>query len=984
MANQDIVNVRGATSEYKDDRGGGNTIPSAVMGIVKNNVDPTRSGRIEVFLKRATSGANPDKPGGWTTVKYLSPFFGYTPNTGNPDGHGDYVGNPNSYGFWATPPDIGTEIVCLFLNGDPSDGYYVGCVPRAGQTQMVPGIGAADNIIANGGEAKSYGGATRLPVGESNNANPKQANALNQSVQPRPVHSYQAAVYNKQGLLRDPDRGPISSSSMRESPSRVFGISTPGRPIYQGGYTDETIPKAAADPNVSNQSFQVVGRTGGHTLVMDDGDIAGKDQLLRLRTSSGHTILMNDTAQTLFIIHANGQSYIELGKEGTIDMYSTNSVNIRTQGDLNLHADRNININAGKELNINAENVQVESEKATNLFAGTNFAQSVKGSYTAKVDSGMSLASEGEASFVSSAVTYINGSKINLNSGSSGLAPQAVKQVAKIKHTDTLYDSEKGFLAAPGKLSSITSRAPAHTPWASANKGVDAQVSLDANKNYPEATSAPVAAINSSAPAAPTNPTTPSVLSTVPNSKATIANTDKLTSNALTSQMAVNAATGPAAVAVASTAGTVSANGVTTAVLGTTGLTPTQLATAGYIKPGMEVAIDAAISAGKSLEEAIPTTAWTGKDGINSIDDYLKNQSTQVNATQTLLDKSKTALVEKGVISAKESSTATGGLVLATASAGIGPVTDYLKKVSAASIPSLSSLTSALPVGGLNALSGSIPNLIAGGKMAAGLADKAMSGLSLGDATASVSGASKGLFDKIAAGFKPLQAGQPISLSATNAANELEKAKDAAPPTVSSATASLAASASKATGSLGSLDVTGMMNKAMGSATSLLSSNPTVSSLTGAASGLTAMASKLGGTLSSTVPSGVDNLPGGLSSVSSVVKNDVPLTVPGLSGIKDSMAKVSGAASGALSSVTDVVSGIKDKLGADTNLASFASLGLSKDDLAKLSGSINSLSAGGAAEVKLPTIAEGTNDVAALAAQSKSLLGNPIIPSLKI
>ncbi len=49
MSNEDIIKLKGKTSEYKDDRGGGNIIPSAVLGIVKNNIDPTRSGKIEVY-----------------------------------------------------------------------------------------------------------------------------------------------------------------------------------------------------------------------------------------------------------------------------------------------------------------------------------------------------------------------------------------------------------------------------------------------------------------------------------------------------------------------------------------------------------------------------------------------------------------------------------------------------------------------------------------------------------------------------------------------------------------------------------------------------------------------------------------------------------------------------------------------------------------------------------------------------------------------
>ena len=126
------------------------------------------------------------------------------------------------------------------------------------------------------------------------------------------------------------------------------------------------------------QDIAVIGRQGGHTFVMDDGDLTGSNQLIRLSTAQGHQITMSDDGQTLFIIHSNGQSYIELGKEGTIDMYSTNSVNIRTQGDLNLHADNNININAEKNINIRAkENLVLNSEKETNIRVGTDFKQQV-------------------------------------------------------------------------------------------------------------------------------------------------------------------------------------------------------------------------------------------------------------------------------------------------------------------------------------------------------------------------------------------------------------------------------------------------------------------------------------------------------------------------------------------------------------------------------------------------------------------------------
>jgi hypothetical protein len=229
------------------------------------------------------------------------------------------------------------------------------------------------------------------------------------------VHSYQASILSQQGLVRDPIRGVISSSAQRESPSRVgYGISTPGRPVYEGGYTDEQIADAAKEG--SPAKLKVIGRRGGHTFVMDDGDSLGRDQLVRLRTATGHQILMSDNGQTLMILHSNGQSYIELGKEGTVDIYSTNSINLRTQGDLNLHADNNVNIHAKKDMNFYAENMNFTTEKEMNQRVGSNYKGFTSGTHTEKVSGAMSFESSGESSFASSSVTYINGSIINLNS----------------------------------------------------------------------------------------------------------------------------------------------------------------------------------------------------------------------------------------------------------------------------------------------------------------------------------------------------------------------------------------------------------------------------------------------------------------------------------------------------------------------------------------------------------------------------------------
>ena len=155
-SNENTIKQFGSYSSNKDTRGGSTTVPSAVIGIVKNNVDPTHSGKLEVYLVRQDSGTDVNNPKNWTPVNYMSPFFGYTATTSSTSDDGKYVGNPNSYGMWMTPPDINTEVICIFLNGDVSQGYYIGCLPNPGVNQMVPAIGSSSKIIANSGEASGY------------------------------------------------------------------------------------------------------------------------------------------------------------------------------------------------------------------------------------------------------------------------------------------------------------------------------------------------------------------------------------------------------------------------------------------------------------------------------------------------------------------------------------------------------------------------------------------------------------------------------------------------------------------------------------------------------------------------------------------------------------------------------------------------------------------------------------------------------------
>jgi hypothetical protein len=484
---------------YKFERGGTPAEMGPYIGVVVNNIDNTRSGRLQVYIeefgavnKDGTPKVN--DPTLWRTVNYLPPFYGVTQKTGTSEGVGTYPGNQQSYGMWFTPPDIGVSVMCFFVGGDPGQGYYVGCVPEAGVNHMLPAIGASKKFqVQNTTQSSYFEGATQLPVVEINTTNKAIINNPKFFDQKRPVHSYQAAVFFQQGLVKDTERGPIGSNSQRESPSTVYGISTPGLPIYQGGLNPNTIRQKLQAGSVKPQDVKVIGRQGGHTLVMDDGDLEGKNSLFRMRTAKGHQITMSDSGNFFYITHANGQTWIELGQQGTVDIFSTNSVNVRTQGDINLHADRDINMYAGRNFNIKGtEKVTIESGNTLNLISNNDLKLFSKTSVGILSNGDLTLNSDSGGWDAGSSLALRAG-RIDLNGGSAGRVSPPTS-LTKTVLDDTEFDSSTGWKIKNDGIESIVKRAPTHEPYPYHNKGVDAKVSLEDGQPTPPPDAEPVPA----------------------------------------------------------------------------------------------------------------------------------------------------------------------------------------------------------------------------------------------------------------------------------------------------------------------------------------------------------------------------------------------------------------------------------------------------------------------------------------------------------
>jgi hypothetical protein len=83
------------------------------------------------------------------------------------------------------------------------------------------------------------------------------------------LHSYAAGIYQQQGLLIG--KWQLSSSALRDSSVWVEGVVSAR--IFQGGYKDDDVLEKGSEGSL--ESLQVISRRGGHSIVMDDGDIYG-------------------------------------------------------------------------------------------------------------------------------------------------------------------------------------------------------------------------------------------------------------------------------------------------------------------------------------------------------------------------------------------------------------------------------------------------------------------------------------------------------------------------------------------------------------------------------------------------------------------------------------------------------------------------------------------------------------------------------------
>lgn len=321
------------------------------MGMVVDDIDEQSMGRVWVYIP-GVSARNPNlqiarysptrnppsddgtpgtpieaKRSGFLRAYPLSPTAGsdkMRESSNTPDGRKPSSGQSNSYGMFSQARN-GDNIVIGFLSGDPSKCFIMGHAPKQAETSMVPSYRPAKSSNATGN-------------GFSTDIGPTYEKGVNTTF----VSS--STLFNNltdSGLISDSLRGLGSSSSTRETPSRVWGVKSPGDP----------------DTNMM-----------GHQFVMDDHP---NSHLMRLRTSKGTQILLCDNGDFIYLSTNTGKTWVQLDDGGNVSIFGHSSISLHAEQDFNLVCDRDLNINVGGNTNwITQGDTRIRMNAGGNITVG--------------------------------------------------------------------------------------------------------------------------------------------------------------------------------------------------------------------------------------------------------------------------------------------------------------------------------------------------------------------------------------------------------------------------------------------------------------------------------------------------------------------------------------------------------------------------------------------------------------------------------------
>jgi hypothetical protein len=346
----------------------GLTFFGVTLGKVVSTNDPQQMGRLYVLCPELGDPPNmaPEDFESLPLCSYLSPLGGSTmsrylrgPNDGEQS-----VG-PISYGMWGIPKE-GATVAVVCVDGNTNQRLWIGCI----YDQFIV------NTLPTG----------RFIVGQNGNMPDGPLTSSEQPIQPQYTNfsqafgsragnfewrtrgmDYQAAAVTESYVEKSGGRKSDDQSAIinQEDGSTVNVIQ---------GYPETRNGTKSASPDSSVYSWT---SPGFHSFSMDD---RSENSRMKIRTSAGHQIILDDTNERIYISTAKGNNWIEIDEDGSIDIFSTEKIsatgrhiNLTAEETIRLYGKKGVHIRTDQDFRVNANNIHMTA--TTNVFTtsgGTN------------------------------------------------------------------------------------------------------------------------------------------------------------------------------------------------------------------------------------------------------------------------------------------------------------------------------------------------------------------------------------------------------------------------------------------------------------------------------------------------------------------------------------------------------------------------------------------------------------------------------------
>ena len=463
-----MAHGNGQVKQSIKERASSSTFDKMTLGEVIDTNDPQQMGRLRVIcpaLGDSTDTPVSDIP--WAT--YVSPFGGMSDTASR--GRADHnTTGPVSYGLWNIPK-VGSTVLVACLDGDTHFRLWLGCLAGQFFPHTLP-HGRFDYDAASdqpAGPLSSTEDPIQPSYSELTLAFTKSKDSVTAGLATQARSSFEfrsrGADYSVAGITNNLAQSTESSVSSTADNRDAIVTENDGNILnVTQGYAESRVepPLSFSATNNKNYDSQTFSWTtpGFHAIAMDDRP---ENCRIRIRSTHGHQIIMDDTNERMYISTPKGDTWIELDEKGNIDIYGKRNVSIHAEKDINMTTDKTFRVKAKEGIHLISEDeVRIHAKGGNGLHMKSDKEMHIESVEDMHIKTGaiLFLSSNSDTNINITGVGKITtGFSLNLLSGANTFMTAG---------PDIHLNGPPASAAEPAvvsKESFWTDRIPEHEPW---------------------------------------------------------------------------------------------------------------------------------------------------------------------------------------------------------------------------------------------------------------------------------------------------------------------------------------------------------------------------------------------------------------------------------------------------------------------------------------------------------------------------------------